>query len=504
MRRRTSRRHQSVAVPQLRLYFSDHFGVPRRSVERYGAFDISLVADLPLFIDPFLLFSSRRPRYRQLHNEIIRYLVFLREKAAGEALPQGLIDSWYRFKEVKETWLGFSRTGNDGAGLGKDFAAALHSSLTRLFPDFGEKEPITRSSHLEKLCLIRDRVGRDKISDFTTRLILSYLCEYTEIFAKTHVARSLRRRFTVQRAYFDYRTETWRPRKYALPQYRGHFVLLTPIDLLTRDETWINKTEMIDSFEDLPMAVDNVQLRAQVENYFRQILRRKRKVKKADRKAAAAETIRRYPELIDYYIRLKEETGDEAMSLSRQHVAYSEDVFLRQAGDLARSLAAHTGFYAIAGNSYDEAMQRLQYLKQTIEDRGGWRIFYRHGQPIEREADVHVLFRLVWFGSTSDVNPEADSGRGPVDFTVSRGAHDKSLVEFKLAGNTHLRRNLQKQVDVYKKSAGAQKTIKAVVYFTHQQRRRVEAILRELKMAGDPSIVLIDARRDDKPSGSRA
>ena len=81
------------SLPELRLYFSDHFGVKRAALERFGALDISLVADLPLFIDPFLLFHSRRPVYRALHRQIIDYLVFLRNKAADPSLSPALIDS---------------------------------------------------------------------------------------------------------------------------------------------------------------------------------------------------------------------------------------------------------------------------------------------------------------------------------------------------------------------------------------------------------------------------
>jgi hypothetical protein len=39
------------------IYFSDYFKVAPETIEAYGAFNISLVADLPLFIDPFLLFN---------------------------------------------------------------------------------------------------------------------------------------------------------------------------------------------------------------------------------------------------------------------------------------------------------------------------------------------------------------------------------------------------------------------------------------------------------------
>lgn len=488
----------------IELYFSDHFGVPRRTLERYGAFDISLVADLPLFIDPFLLFNSKRPVYRALHRQIIEYLVFLRDKAADASLSQNLVDSWYRFKEVKQTWLGFSRTGNQGSGLGKDFAIALHSNLHRLFQDFGAKQPITKSSHLEKLCLIREGVGRDKISDFTTRLILHYLCDYTQTFTRKYIRLPLRKRFSVPRARFDYNTETWRPVTYTLPRLGNTFVLLTPRDLLTREETWINRTELIERFDELPEAVENAQLRAQVENYFRRQLSPKRTIREEDRRKAAVQTIEHFPQLIDYYIRLKEDTGDKAESVSRQRVTQAETIFLDQLGRFAKALLTHTRFYAISGSTYDEALERLKYLKEEIEDRGGWRIFYDGNKPIEREADVHVLYRLVWFGTPSDVNPEANSGRGPVDFTISRGAADKSLVEFKLASNTQLRRNLQKQVEVYKKSARAQRTIKAIVYFTFGQLRRVERILKAIGLAGHSDVVLIDARRDNKPSGSKA
>lgn len=38
--------------------FSEVFGVDPASLEQYGALDISLSSDLPLFIDSLLLFES--------------------------------------------------------------------------------------------------------------------------------------------------------------------------------------------------------------------------------------------------------------------------------------------------------------------------------------------------------------------------------------------------------------------------------------------------------------
>ena len=138
--------------------------------------NISLINDLPLFVDPFLLFDSDKPDYQVLHDGIIRYVKFLRDVSSDSSISKGLLDSWFGFPEVSQNWLGFSKTGNKGSGLGKQFAEVLHRNLHQVFKDFG-CEAITRGSHLEKLCLLADGVGRDHLSDFTTNLIKQYLLE---------------------------------------------------------------------------------------------------------------------------------------------------------------------------------------------------------------------------------------------------------------------------------------------------------------------------------------
>jgi hypothetical protein len=62
-------------------YFSDRFGVDPTALKNYGAFNVSIVTDLPLFIDPFLLFNSKKAKYKELHESIVEYLIFLRDKA---------------------------------------------------------------------------------------------------------------------------------------------------------------------------------------------------------------------------------------------------------------------------------------------------------------------------------------------------------------------------------------------------------------------------------------
>ena len=485
----------------MNVSFSDFFKVPAHAVEKYGAFNISLLADLPLFVDPFLLFNSKKPAYRKLHDEMIRYLRFLRDKSSGANLDPQLIGAWYLFPEVSQNWLGFSKAGNKGRGLGRIFAAALHQNLGALFRDFGS-EKVTKGSHLEKLCLIRDGVGKDSISDFTNNLIHRFLLEYTQEFAIRHIAPELRKTVAVQKVQFNYDTETWEIATFDLPWLEGDHILLTPRDILTRDETWINKNDLVKDFESIPTAIPNEALRAQVSNYFRKVL--PKNPDRDEEREAVTRTIMEFPALIDYYIKYKEDHGTQAETISNEKVTLSRQLYLQQFKELVDLLRQQTAFYSSSGVSYVEAKERVAFLKDVIENKGGHRIFYINGKPIEREEDLHILYRMTWYASESDVTREANDGRGPVDFKVSKGSKDKTLVEFKLAKNTQLERNLQKQAEIYQKASDAEVTIKVIIYFSASERARVENILSKLKLTGHTNIVIIDARRDNKPSGSKA
>jgi hypothetical protein len=287
-----------------------------------------------------------------------------------------------------------------------------------------------------------------------------------------------------------------------LPWHNGDFVLLTPKNILTKDDTWINKTDLIDEFDQIPDAIPNAELRSQVDNYFRKIL--PRNPRRKDERKAALRTVQHFPELIDYYIKQKEETGNKAESVASERVAFSQQLYLDQFRELPRMLQMETSFYKISGDTHTEAYERVLFLKDVIENKGGHRIFYVRGVPLEREEDLHILYRIAWFATPSDVTREANDGRGPADFKISRGSIDKTLVEFKLAKNSQLEKNLQKQSEIYEKASDAGSSIKVIIYFSAKQKKRVETILKRLKLTQDRDVVLIDARRDNKPSGSKA
>jgi hypothetical protein len=347
-------------------------------------------------------------------------------------------------------------------------------------------------------------IGRDNISDFTTNLNKAFLLDYTQAFTLTHISRDLTRTYNVGKVRFNYETEVWESAKYVLPwnEEQNDYVILTPKDLLTKDDIWISRRGLLYDLPDIVESVPNDQLRHQINNYLVRIL-----PEDAGRKEeleAAARIIREFPVLIEYYIRFKEDHGQEAVATSDARVSQTEALFVREVAAFTQYLQATTPFYTIPGNTYEEALERVRFLKDVIENKGGHRIFYSAGEPIRRETDLHILFRLTWLGTPSDVSREVDDGRGPADFKISRGAFDKTIVEFKLASNSKLRRNLATQAEIYERASGAKRSVKVIIGFTEAEFARVGQILEDLGLTQAPNVVLIDARADNKPSASVA
>ena len=121
-------------------------------------------------------------------------------------------------------------------------------------------------------------------------------------------------------------------RRYELPKFRGDYVLLTPKEILTKDDIWINKEDFVREYSDIPSSIGNPELRAQIDAYFRAILPGNPTQKEAN--TAVRKTALKFPELIDYYIRSKEDTGYEARQQSGEKVASSLNLYVEQFGQL--------------------------------------------------------------------------------------------------------------------------------------------------------------------------
>ena len=480
---------------KLKLLFSDYFDIPTKAVEEYGALDVCINSDLPLFIDPFLLFASEKEEYKRLHEHIVNHLIDLK----NIAVLQGTDASYqiFKFPEIKQNWFGLCQHGNGGKGLGEKFALNLITAFNGFYSEFGN-ETISSSSHIEKLTLVGKGIGKDFISDFTTNLIVEYLLEYTETFANKYLQENQKKIFSV-RCKFDKRFNIWLPKNFTLPYFfhekEGDFILLTPLDILTKDEAFICHGDLYKSFRKIARSLENSVLRNSINKYFSE--RIPRDPKKEDIDSAISETIKKFPEILDYYIRLKEQEKAKAQSISAEKINQIRDQLINTLKRLCHEMLAHSKFFEIPPNSYDQSLMRAKFLKDVIENNDAYRIFYYKEKPIAHEDTIQRIFKLTWFHSPYDVNSEVNNGRGSADYKVSFGVSDSTIVEFKLGRSSSLKRNLENQTDIYKKASKSQSDIKVILCYNQSEIKKVKEIVAKITNSNEipENIIIIDASK---------
>lgn len=499
------------------MFFSEYFEVSPDVLRKYGALDISLVCDMPLFVDPMLIFNSDKKLYKQLHEKIIRYFHFLSTKAEN-GLQKNEIKAWFRFSEVRNNWLGYSLIGNGGLALGDEYAQFLYDNIGFAI----STNDVSQSTHIEKIMLLYKGSGKDKISDLTVNLIKNYLLEYTQTFTANHIKNRLKKRLYVERADFNYDTESFISKEYVLPYFTNNkgedeYILLTPLDILREDEPSINRGNFYDSHERVRASIDNDVLRAYVNNYIFEAVRKYEEQQRRNRrpsrertrskieKDAFAELANEYPVLYDYYIRLREQDTPEIRARSTFEVNTQLEKFFENTQAFVNTVISKGYKISESLSARDEAIKRLKFFKHVIEDCDCYKNFYYNRQRISSEDDIRRMFRLVWYDTTYKVDFDTNNGRGELDVSVSKGQYNQNIIEFKLASNSSLS-HVFTQIKIYEAANGADGSLVAIFYFSQSE---FEIAKRVVINAGyeeqlDKSIFLIDCRADNKPPASKA
>lgn len=493
-----------MANNDVKIYFSDFFEIDHNKIDDYGALDISLLSDNPAFVDPFLIFYSKNDDYQKLHQFIVDYLLFLKNQS-----DSGVFSSlFYKFPEVNEVWLGFSKKGNKGLGLGTFFAKELNENLVGIFD--GNNNDITESVHIEKLCIVGERVGADKVSDFTLNLIKQYLVKYTEEFTTKNIDKKYTSKFRVKKLYFDFQQNNWVDGEAILPinpHDKSKFVLLTPKNILVKEEGWISVNDFLNDDGLVITNIPNKDLRYKINQYFLSLIPDKinknnkpeKDFTKKNKKIALKETAKKYPELIDYFIKYKEENGKGAIEASLIDNDFLEQVFYLGVKAITEKLKIE-GFYSVESknNSLSETIEKIKKFKYVMEQRDGYDVFWdKKALRKFKEPDVDKMIDLVFASSDFSIDKQVNNGRGPSDIKISKGSGDCTIIETKLAKNTSLEKNLLNQLNIYKEANNTINGVYVILYFNNSELKKVERILKGLNMINfvDEWIFLIDCRK---------
>jgi|ERR1700722_7229848 len=200
-----------------------------------------LEEDIPLYLDPFLMWASGDERYRELHEQLLGFMAHF-----GSLALDGREDAAQRLlltcEEPRELGLGYAQGSKQGSFIGP----ATARLATRLYvetPQLHEK----RLEHIEELGLFLPRIAEDRISDLTACVLREFFVRYTEEQAKAHGVPTLRFRIP---EVWDADTLQWRTGLTADLPYHPDTeaqLLFAPLDLL-RHLPWINYPDYYKSY----------------------------------------------------------------------------------------------------------------------------------------------------------------------------------------------------------------------------------------------------------------
>jgi hypothetical protein len=425
-------------LPQL---FSAEFGVAPAVLARLGVFDPSLNLDTKLFPDPLLLDDSEHPEFSSAKATFENYFDLVRIMIAGSrgdttSKPWREAKARLQFPEIKGTCLGYGSESISGSGVGPKTAARLTKTAYDII-SLGIDDP----DLFMAMGLFEDDFGPDLIGDMFTNVCLSHILDFNaRILAQLNLPTS------------EFVITTSDRTRHRAGLVRNHLastnkvdvpVILMPLDIL----------------RDLPVALDwtgvhevaaqNAAFRQSLNDEISHLWSKRTLESKKKLKQWALSRPTAFGDLLDLVHGMDGKPYDFAGDRLGELV-------WRSIADRAKSdfplkfSSANIAQPSDVSKIVDQIIEQFIFL---IEKRDLWKDLYTPDGKVRLEAAAQRMFFGIAYAYCKangvDLTPEADTGRGPVDFKFSVGFKSRVIVEAKLSTNTRLVHGYEKQLEQY-------------------------------------------------------
>jgi hypothetical protein len=408
------------------------FGVSKQDLESEGVFNGFVDIDANFYVDPSLLESASVPEFQNSANRFREHFqkvitILNQAKVAHEE------DICFRnarnkliFPELQAISLGNSTDGNPGKGIGKGLATKIATTAWQI-TCAGINDPAI----FELVGLIEDKIGADRISDMTIRIILPDLLAYSERVAKN---------LQIQTAPFIYRDK-----QFLLPidPSKKSQVVLTPRELL-RDLLVSNDWSDIEKVRS-----QNEQLRSRTNEL---IGKSWKNIVGSLSKARLKNLLLNEPELLrDLLAQYKSKPAaqyDFANDPAGYFIWQELGQHFSNIFPLKFDLEGVT-----PENILHVVIKICNQFKSLIENNGlAIHLWKDDRKSTRNERFAQLLFFAIADSYCNahnlDLSREPNAGRGPVDFKVSKGYHAKVTVEIKFTSND-IKSGYSKQLPIY-------------------------------------------------------
>lgn len=415
------------------ISFAKYFRIDARELQRMRILNPVLNVDTKLFIDPVLLDVSSNKEIskgasRSFHRYFEDVIKLLQASSQRGDIAWRTARGRLRFREVKETCLGYGGSTIHGSAFGSKLSARLIETAKQIV-DLGVTDP----DLFKLLPLLEEGVGPDLISDLTTNVIVKDLARLTQSVTKKLGIRGCN--FNIAGEIFNLPENPTEPRPTP--------ILLIPTDILRSLPLASDWSEIADA------AAQSAATRQRINRLIGNIWEAKTRRDKARLREASLASRDAFQALLDLihevqirpYDLRKDPEGLIVWRAVHETVARDFPLQLRLVGlpDPNKAMAIVSAI--------------IEQFRNLIETKGLWKVLWCDGKPHDEKVAQMVFFAVAdgyCKANNLDVTPEAETGVGPVDFKFSSGYRIRVLVEIKLSTNPKLVAGYEKQLNAYK------------------------------------------------------
>ena len=338
--------------------------------------------------------------------------------------------------------------------------------------------------------LFEENIGADRIGDMIANIIMPNLLAYSDrVFREIGVC--------VDIPYLVDEKEYYLPTN---PYNQAH-IILVPIDVL-------NDLPLAHSHEGIEQVTAfNEELRNDLNGIIGDIWDKKR-TPKSVYKRAILNNPHLLAKLIEVYRNMSPSAYDFDLDPNGQHLWYEHTKQAVRKNPLELVLGPHPE----SEDVFDVVIKICQKFKKLVEYNGLHTLLYKDRacqEPKHEEAAQKVFYGVASSyceANNLDLSPEINSGRGPVDFKVSRGFDSRILVEIKLSSNKKLVHGFSTQLEEYAKAEQPKHLIYLVIDVGGYSKQRWEEfrnVIADAKFSDKPVPTLIHVDSKRKPPASK-
>lgn len=411
------------------MLLSDYLQIGE-ALENVGVFDPVLDKDNAFFINIQRLKETTTPEFEGSYeriNDFFRKIIKLLERAEQKNVK----DTYFRaafdifkFSEVNGICLGFGEKA-PGSGFGPKISKMVLETAYDIV-----KAGIDDPEFFQLLPLFQDNVGPDRLSDMIATLILPDIQTYTErVNQQLGIIKN------------NYPDKLFNNGLLCNP-LKGYEVLLLPTEIL-------HKLPVAKSWEEIDsVIVENNTIRAMMNN---EVAEQWTQWAATDRKYYLREKIFKDSEKCKQVIEAYREEKLDAYNPEEQIDYFLAKLWQR----IEKSGISWLSRYKDREiDSKTASIEILSLFKNWVEYNRGWEVILSAGTQ-KREKIVQRVIHLSGIAyiqaNNLSLSCEADEGRGPVDFKISRG-QDITVIEVKLSSNGQYMHGYDTQVEEYAKA----------------------------------------------------